>query len=63
MVVDGPGCYNHGVMLSGPAEAQVKFAEMLCIALQPGKYCQAADGDPAVAEGVFEMRIEPRSAQ
>lgn len=63
VVVDGPGCYNHGVMLEGPEDHQKMFIETLCYALQPGKYSLAPDDDPAVSEGVFEMRIEPRSAQ
>lgn len=52
VVVPGPGCYNHGVMIGGPNHAEI--AKMLAMVLQPGKYASVPDDDPAVEEGKFE---------
>lgn len=51
VVVDGRGCYNHGIMLE---KEEDKFIEAICMVLQPGKWSSVRDDDPAVKEGMFE---------
>jgi hypothetical protein len=51
VVVEGPGCYNHGVMVEGPTSEALIHS--ITLALQPGKYSLTSDSDPAVNEGAF----------
>lgn len=56
VVVQGPGCWNHGVIIEGDDEEG--FAQALAIALMPSKWCIVDDDDPAVVEGQFEFQPE-----
>lgn len=54
VVVHGPGCYNHGIMITGEPTNMDRFVNMLALVLQPGKYSEAHIDDPAVKDGQFE---------
>lgn len=51
VVVPGPGCWNHGVMIDGPD--CVRFLNSLTMALMPAKWNTVPDNDPAVEAGMF----------
>jgi len=53
IVIDGYGCFNHGIMLeSGDTE---KFLNHLTMALMPARWSKVSDNDPAVVAGLFGM--------
>lgn len=53
VLVPGPGCWNHGMLLEGLPAATAGFAESLSICLMPAKYSEVSLDDPAVTEGQF----------
>jgi hypothetical protein len=52
VIVEGPGCCNHGVFLDGPDKECETLLNHLCIVLN-GKWSVTQDDDPAVVEGQF----------